>query len=1086
MCYASLTFYCSVSRLWNLTQLFRLYYWTQIGYWTPAVHSFSDHFHLVTHVKFRLGSTTYTDSSHRQGVSLLTFQNKVKWAKEIPVAFQNFANMLAKDRLIAVCSRDLLRTAFWIPLLKYDYSVCRTFTDEECLDHRNIQAHPTQSAFCTLMLLGNLAQSPWIQIGCQKEILTDVVCEAIEDSSKTNKQITKLKCLKFNFVKDKRCYIFKWLVTNTVQDLFTDHNCTLSKISIDLNITLFQYIFEAISGKISPIISLIRPKSRFIQKFTYNKFLNVFKYVSDIAELQNTEGFYICQADAHRILIHTNVFHCSDGSYISYQFVCDELVDCPNDNSDEHYCHCSGPSNNSYLRHHCPHSHRNNTGCSQLYFRDLDGSCAQYTIAEKQTLTHKMPLQIYNMVPNNVQVEQNDTKELFDIEMDIIRDVCEGDLVRHFVYKNGIFADCSFLDEDEQPLLGRDQSFDTPVQIPCKIGHSHCYETRHICNFLLNAQNHMVPCSNGGHLEDCKHFQCNMLFKCDESYCVPWSYVCDSKWDCPSGDDELSDNFCKDMGFCSELLKCKHSNTTCVHLGNLCDSVADCPLGDDELLCELNNFRCPEECQCLIFAVACNGWTRPEESVYYPHIFVSLTNSTSQFTPRLLQNFGKALFLFLVQNDIKVPCSILFPDKLLMLVLPENFIERVENTCFLGLKALKILDLNNNRISHLHSGTFQRLAALQVLNLSNNPLHNLPAHFMPIQSKPQLISLYVTTLVKISPEALQGVNSLVVDTNDSHICCIVPSGSECNSPRPWYISCSDLMQSAAVMPFSVFVSVLVFTLNAVSILVQNFLNQSNQAFTTIAVFLHVSDTLIVLYLCLIWGSHLHYKHIFFGFEELWRSSASCFVAFVSMLWFCIFTQLQYILLSLARLMVVVHPLDTGFKRKSFVTRHELCILLTSLIFSIILTLITAFLFGKLPSILCLPYVDPLGSVVTIQIMLWLLILTHFLTTVTVMTLHISLVYQLNESEQCAGQSKSHCSLFVQFVVITLSNILCWFPSDGVYMAAMFLSQYPIEMIRWATVTALPLNSITDPLVFSITSIRTHFKTKKKSPPICRV
>ncbi len=51
MCHTSLTFSCSVSRLWNKTQLFTLYYWTQIGYWTSAQHEFSNHFHSVTHVK---------------------------------------------------------------------------------------------------------------------------------------------------------------------------------------------------------------------------------------------------------------------------------------------------------------------------------------------------------------------------------------------------------------------------------------------------------------------------------------------------------------------------------------------------------------------------------------------------------------------------------------------------------------------------------------------------------------------------------------------------------------------------------------------------------------------------------------------------------------------------------------------------------------------------------------------------------------------------------------------------------------------------------------------------------------------------
>ena len=29
------------------------------------------------------------------------------------------------------------------------------------------------------------------------------------------------------------------------------------------------------------------------------------------------------------------------------------------------------------------------------------------------------------------------------------------------------------------------------------------------------------------------------MFKCLNNYCISWSYVCDGKWDCQRGEDEL-------------------------------------------------------------------------------------------------------------------------------------------------------------------------------------------------------------------------------------------------------------------------------------------------------------------------------------------------------------------------------------------------------------------------------------------------------------------------------------------------------------------------------------------------------------------
>ena len=33
------------------------------------------------------------------------------------------------------------------------------------------------------------------------------------------------------------------------------------------------------------------------------------------------------------------------------------------------------------------------------------------------------------------------------------------------------------------------------------------------------------------------------MFKCPGYHCIPWSYVCDGKWDCPHGYDELENSF---------------------------------------------------------------------------------------------------------------------------------------------------------------------------------------------------------------------------------------------------------------------------------------------------------------------------------------------------------------------------------------------------------------------------------------------------------------------------------------------------------------------------------------------------------------
>ena len=68
-----------------------------------------------------------------------------------------------------------------------------------------------------------------------------------------------------------------------------------------------------------------------------------------------------------------------------------------------------------------------------------------------------------------------------------------------------------------------------PHMVPCMEEHPKCYYLREICTYKLDIHYHIIPCRNGGHLEYCKNFECNLMFKCSDSYCIPWPYVCDGK-----------------------------------------------------------------------------------------------------------------------------------------------------------------------------------------------------------------------------------------------------------------------------------------------------------------------------------------------------------------------------------------------------------------------------------------------------------------------------------------------------------------------------------------------------------------------------
>ena len=93
------------------------------------------------------------------------------------------------------------------------------------------------------------------------------------------------------------------------------------------------------------------------------------------------------------------------------------------------------------------------------------------------------------------------------------------------------------------------------------------------------------------------------MFKCPNFYCTPLSYICDGKWDCPHGYDELYLG-CGPNRLCKHMYRCTNSQI-CIHIEDTCNGFLDCPKNDDEQFCELVTTKCPIHCLCHMLIVQC-------------------------------------------------------------------------------------------------------------------------------------------------------------------------------------------------------------------------------------------------------------------------------------------------------------------------------------------------------------------------------------------------------------------------------------------------------------------------------------------------
>ncbi len=285
----------------------------------------------------------------------------------------------------------------------------------------------------------------------------------------------------------------------------------------------------------------------------------------------------------------------------------------------------------------------------------------------------------------------------------------------------------------------------------------------------------------------------------------------------------------------------------------------------------------------------------------------------------------------------------------------------------------------------------------------------------------RLLSMRQTILKDLDINMFGNVNISFIDTTDYHVYCLAPVHSVCPANKPSYTSCSDLLPSIKMRMFFLLVSICIFCANVSSIFLHSFAKQLKRAHVYTVIFVNSNNLLYCIYLLTIWTADVVLRGIFAVKDKEWRSSVLCFGASCVVLWFKMSSQYLLLLLSVSRLMVVIHPLNTKFKETEFILKF-ICVTLSLLfILSLLQTLLIKFTEQKLPLNICLPFTDPTNSIFLLMVPTWFSIISQTAS-------FISVEINLNKSQKAIQKSQtdeSSVTLIVQFILTTSKhNISC--------------------------------------------------------------
>ena len=409
-------------------------------------------------------------------------------------------------------------------------------------------------------------------------------------------------------------------------------------------------------------------------------------------------------------------------------------------------------------------------------------------------------------------------------------------------------------------------------------------------------------------------------------------------------------------------------------------------------------------------------------------------------------------------------------------------IVEVKGNCFSSSKYLKSIHLNNNHIIYLNSFAFHDLYHLIFLNLSSNQFIFLSSKCFSNLLHLKVLWIENITFKDIKTNSFSSTNVKLIINLDYKISCVSPDNSYSTSYPPWYESCYHILPGTSMKAIYIIISILTISLNIMCMLIQVLKLQKrnrNQNFQIQVIGLNLSDILCGIYLLGIWISDMILKGIYLINEDLWKSHSLCFTSLCVVLWFTVSSQVIILYISASNLFSVIYPMKARLKSEKEIFLHICTINSFSFCISLVATLAFKFTEKQLPTSLCSPFIDPSHSSISINIITWVVIITQSISSVLIGLMHILLVKKVNKSKRSLKIEKSYVEnrMMYQLILTSTTNILCWIPANGIYLSAIFLSVYPINLVIWATVVVMPINSVINPFLIIMIYLKGYILKK---------
>ncbi|KAL3865938.1 hypothetical protein ACJMK2_043283 [Sinanodonta woodiana] len=466
---------------------------------------------------------------------------------------------------------------------------------------------------------------------------------------------------------------------------------------------------------------------------------------------------------------------------------------------------------------------------------------------------------------------------------------------------------------------------------------------------------------------------------------------------------------------------------------------------------------------------------------------VNLSDSgIEEIQPGLFESMKNLRTLDISYNTIRVLHKNTFIRlvSLQELILGNNiYLTTIERGAFRDLENVLEIYLTHSRISFLESDTFEGLNKLKKIDLRFNKIYHVENRALYGLDKLESLLISYNEIKIFDNEIFGGLTSLrYLETDEYELCCLKPSSvdeASCHLSQTFeFYSCEDLVRNVSLRVMLWIIGLLSLVANIASFIYRKWKLglQLKMGYGMFVTNLVVADALMGIYLLLMAFADTYYRGTSATSNTCGQSRAYCRAAGVVSTLSSEASTFFVMLITLDRILVVKFPFGQ-VKLTPSTCKVATCLAwLIAIALSVLPIGMNMYFIGKFYSRTFVWFVLPLtrDNAPGWEYLFAIFITINFLLLLLIAIGQVLIFKEMRRKSSVLDKQKHSrdqtLTVAKNLLLVVFANFLGWFPIGLIGILALLNYTIPLDVYSWASVVILPLNSVLNPILYTLSAV----------------